>query len=163
VTIGLAIDSFRRKRFNEGLIIVIKRGMDVFAKLAFCAVAALMLSMATIGSSIADIPNLVGNWTGSYEGYANGAGYKAANETGAITLIISEQNGRLFAGNLSELGQETEGFSGIIASDNKTLYMAEYDRGYDIGTVLTDDIIELAYLEDGENGGAFIDEFHRVK
>jgi hypothetical protein len=64
---------------------------------------------------------------------------------------------------LVELGQETEGFSGIIASDNKTLYMAEYDRGYDIGTVLSDDTIELAYLEDGENGGAFIDEFHRVK
>ena len=134
----------------------------MFAKLAFCAVAALMLAMATIGSSIADIPNLVGNWTGSFEGYTNGAGYKAANETGAITLVISQQSGRLFAGNLSELGQETEGFSGIIASDNKTLYMAEYDRGYDIGTVLTDDIIELAYLEDGENGGAFIDEFHRV-
>jgi hypothetical protein len=137
--------------------------MDMFAKLAFCAIAALMLAMATMGSSIADIPNLVGNWTGSYEGYANGAGYKAANETGAITLVISEQSGRIFAGNLSELGHETEGFSGVIASDNKTIYMAEYDSGYDVGTVLSDDTIELAYLEDGENGGAFIDEFHRVK
>jgi hypothetical protein len=135
----------------------------MFAKLAFCTVAALMLAMVTTGSSIADIPNLVGNWTGSYEGYANGTGYKAANETGTITLVISEQSGRLFAGNLSELGQETEGFSGIIASDNKTLYMAEYDRGYDVGTVLSNDTIELAYLEDGENGGAFIDEFHRMK
>ena len=47
------------------------------AKQAF-AVAALML--ATIGLSIADIPNLVGNWSGSYEGYANDIGYK--NETG---------------------------------------------------------------------------------
>ena len=131
------------------------------AKLSFCAVSALML--ATIGLAVADIPNLVGNWTGSSEGYANGAGYKAANETGAITLAISEQSGRLFTGNLSELGQDTEGFSGIIASDNKTLYMAEYDMGYDIGTVLSEDTIELAYLEDGENGGAFIDEFHRVK
>jgi hypothetical protein len=47
--------------------------------------------------------------------------------------------------------------------DNKTLYMAEYDMGYDIGTVLSNDTIELLYLEDGEKGGAFIDEFHRVK
>jgi hypothetical protein len=128
------------------------------AKLAF-AVAALML--AAIGLSIADIPNLVGNWTGSYEGYANNIGYK--NEIGALTLVISEQKGRLFTGNLSELGQETVGLSGAIALDNKTLYMAEYDMGYDIGTVLSNDTMELLYLEDGEMGGAFIDEFHRVK
>ena len=128
------------------------------AKLAF-AVAALML--ATMGLSMADIPNLVGNWTGSYEGYANGIGYK--NETGALSLVISEQKGRLFTGNLSELGQGTGGFSGVIALDNKTFYIAEYDMGYDIGTVLSNDTIELLYLEDGEKGGAFIDEFHRVK
>jgi hypothetical protein len=128
------------------------------SKLAL-AVAALML--VAIGHSIAYIPNLVGNWTGSYEGYANGIGYK--NETGTLTLVISEQKGRLFTGNLIELGQGTAGFSGIISLDNKTLYMAEYDMGYDIGTVLSDDTIELLYLEDGITGGAFIDEFHRVK
>jgi hypothetical protein len=128
------------------------------AKQAF-AVAALML--ATIGLSIADIPNLVGNWTGSYEGYANDIGYK--NETGALTLVISEQKGRLFTGNLIELGQETEGISGVIALDNKTLYMSESDMGYDIGTILSNDTMELLYLEDGKTGGAIIDEFHRVK
>jgi hypothetical protein len=41
--------------------------------------------------------------------------------------------------------------------------MAEYDMGYDIGTVLSNNTIELLYLEDGEKGRAFIDEFHRVK
>ena len=41
--------------------------------------------------------------------------------------------------------------------------MTEYDGGYDVGTVLSSDTIELLYLEDGEKGGAFIDEFHRVK
>jgi hypothetical protein len=85
-----------------------RRGIVVAAKLAF-AVAALML--ATIGLSMADIPNLIGDWTGSYEGYANDIGYK--NETGALTLVISEQKGRLFTGNLSELGQETSGISGV--------------------------------------------------
>ena len=129
-------------------------------KLAF-ALAALIL--ASIGLSAAEIPNLVGNWTGSYEGYANGIGYKASNETGAITLAISEQQGRLFTGNLSELGQGSAAVSGVIALDNQTFYMTESDGGYDIGTVLTSDTIELLYLEDGEKGGAFIDEFHRVK
>jgi hypothetical protein len=44
------------------------------------------IMLATIGLSAAEIPNLVGNWTGSYEGYTNGGVYKATNETGAITL-----------------------------------------------------------------------------
>lgn len=120
-----------------------------------------MLQLVAIEHSIAYIPNLVGNWTGSYEGYVNGIGYK--NETGTLTLVISEQKGRLFTGNLIESGKGTTGFSGIIALDNKTLYMAEYDMGYDIGTVLSNDKIELLYLEDGKTGGAFIDEFHRAK
>ena len=124
------------------------------------ALAALML--ATIGLSAAEVPSLVGNWTGSYEGYTNGGDYKATNETGAITLVISEQIGRLFTGNLNELGQGTAAISGVIALDHKTFYMTEYDGGYDVGTVLSSDTIELLYLEDGEKGGAFIDEFHRV-
>lgn len=85
-------------------------------------------------------------------------------------MIISEQRGRLFTGNLStnsslnhtDLGLGTEGFSGIIGLDNRTIYMAEYDKGYDIGTITSNDTIELAYLEDGEKAGAFIDRFHRV-
>ena len=124
------------------------------------ALAALMF--ATIGLSAAEIPNLVGNWTGSFEGYANSGSYIATDGTAAITLEISEQIGRLFTGNLSELGQVTASVSGIIALDNRTFYMTESDGGYDIGTVLSSDTIELLYLEDGEKGGAFIDEFHRV-
>jgi hypothetical protein len=134
--------------------------MAMDKKLAF-ALGALLL--ASIGLSAAEIPNLVGNWTGSYEGYANGIGYKATNETGAITLVILEQQGRLFTGNLSELGQGSAAVSGAIALDNQTFYMTESDGGYDIGTVLSSDSIELLYLEDGEKGGAFIDEFHRLK
>jgi hypothetical protein len=131
------------------------------AKLAF---ALAVLILATIGLSIADIPNLVGNWTGSYEGYVNNIGY--TNATDALTLTISEQKGRLFtgnlSGNLSGLGKEVGGFSGVIALDNKTFYMAEYDMGYDAGTMLSNDTIELLYLEDGKTGRVFIDEFHRV-
>lgn len=132
------------------------------ARLAFI-VAALML--VTIGLSVASVPNLVGNWTGSFESYANGTGYVNA-PIGALTMTISEQKGRLFTGNLSanfSSIKRTKAFSGIIALDNKTLYVAEYDMGYDIGIILSNDIIELDYLTDGANGEASIDTFHRAK
>ncbi len=132
------------------------------ARLAFIVA---VLTLAAIGHSVADIPNLLGNWTGSYEGYVNNIGF--ANATDALTLTISEQKGRLFTGNLSGnvsgLGKEVGGFSGVIALDNKTFYMAEYDMGYDVGTMLSNDRIELLYLEDGDTGRVFIDEFRRVK
>ena len=100
-----------------------------------------------------------------YEGYVNNIGF--ANATDALTLTISEQKGRLFtgnlSGNLSGLGKEVGGFSGVFALDNRTFYMAEYDKGYDVGTMLSNDTIELLYLEDGKMGRVFIDEFHRVK
>ncbi len=121
----------------------------------------LALILATTGLSAAEIPHLVGNWTGSYEGYEEGTGYM--NYTGAL-MTVSEQKGRLFTGNFSDLEQWKEGFAGIIALDNKTLYVAEYDHmGYAIGTIISNDTIELDYLENGETAGAFIDRFQRVK
>ncbi len=138
------------------------------AKQAFIVLA---LIMATIGLTLANIPNLTGNWTGSFKGYEKGIGYLEENKTGTLTIMISEQKGRLFTGNLTDNSslvqnnqeQSMEGFSGVIGLDNKTLYMAEYNKGYDIGTVLSNDTIELIYLEDGETAGAIIDTFHRTK
>lgn len=131
-------------------------------KQAFILVASVMV--VTIGLSIADVPNLVGNWTGLGEGYQNGMGYLNENEAGAVTYMISEQKDRFFSGYIiindsSEhkvLSPMTEAFSGVIALDNRTLYIAEYDKGYDIGTLISNDVAELYYLEDGKNAGAFI-------
>jgi hypothetical protein len=132
------------------------------AKRAAYIVAALLLTV--VGLSLGSVPDLIGNWTGPGEGYQNGTGYLAKNEAGILTMMISEQKGRLFTGNLiinasSEhkvLSPMTEAFSGVIGLDNRTLYIAEYDRGYDIGTIISDDQVELCYLEDGKNAGAFI-------
>ncbi len=132
-----------------------------------------VLLVAAIGLSAAEIPNLVGNWTGSIKGYSKGIGYMDVNKPGNLTMIISEQRGQAFIGNFSlnlslpqtGLMQETEGFSGVIGSDNKTLYFAEYDKGYDIGTIISNDTIEAVYIEDGnaEKAGAYITIYHRMK
>jgi hypothetical protein len=125
-------------------------------------VAALML--AIIGLAMGDVPNVIGNWTGPGEGYQNGMGYLNRDEAGVLTMMISEQKGRLFTGDFiinasSEhkvISPMIEPFSGIIGLDNKSIYIAEYDKGYDIGTLISYDKAELCYLEDGKSGGAFI-------
>jgi hypothetical protein len=131
------------------------------------------LMMAAVGLSAADIPNLIGNWTGSFQGYTKNAHYMDVNKTGNLIMTISDQKGRAFTGNFTinsslpqtGLVQRTEGFSGIIGWDNKTLYFAEYDKGYDIGTVLSNDSIEAIYIEDGngETAGAYFCSYHRIK
>jgi hypothetical protein len=141
------------------------------AKKEMFIIAALM--MAAAGLSTAEIPNLVGNWTGSFQGYDKNAGYMDVNKTGSLNMTISDQRGRAFTGNFTinfslpqtGLVQMTEGFSGVIGLDNKTLYFAEYDKGYDIGTVLSNDSIEAVYLEDGdgETAGAYICSYHRME
>jgi len=50
-----------------------------------------------------------------------------------------------------------------IGLDNKTLYIAEFDKGYTLGTVISNDEIELIYLADGENGSVAIDRLYRIK
>lgn len=53
-------------------------------------------------------------------------------------MTVSEQKGRVFTGNFSDMEQWKEGFAGIIALDNKTLYITEYDHmGYAIGTIIS--------------------------
>jgi hypothetical protein len=36
----------------------------------------------------------------------------------------------------------------------KLLYLAEFNGGYDFGTIISSDELELIYLQDGENGVA---------
>ena len=124
----------------------------------------LMAFLAT-GVCIAEVPDLLGNWTGSTTGYAAKDGFYKLMENDSISLAIVEQKDRLFTGNITYMqnGNEmVEGFAGAIGLDNKTLYIAEFDKGYDLGTIISYDEIELMYLEDGENGTAAIDRLHRV-
>jgi hypothetical protein len=124
--------------------------------------ALLVPMLLATGIGMAEVPNLVGDWTGIGEQYFKGQGYIGGL---SINMTVAEQKGRLFTGNLTyELnGTETvEGFSGAIGLDNRTLYMAEFNEGFDLGTVVSEDEIELVYLQDGPKAQTEIDRLHRA-
>ena len=140
--------------------------MHMYYSIIMKTIYLVLLAFLAIGICTAEVPNLVGNWAGSEDAYfAENGSYKLF-ENLSVSFAIAEQNGRLFTGNITymEYGKEmAEGFTGAIGLDNKTLYMAESGEGYDFGTIISDDEIELTYVEDGENGKATIDKYHRIK
>ena len=117
------------------------------------------------GICAAQATDLVGNWTGSTTGYVGADRAYNLVENDRISFAISEQNDRLFTGNVTYTrdGEKIiEGFAGAIGADNKTLYIAE-SKGYGFGTIISDDEIELIYLENEETVLAAIDKLHRLK
>jgi hypothetical protein len=129
----------------------------------------LLSAFAATGISAAEIPSLVGTWAGTGPGYNEEAGYVNGEEFGTVTFNITEQNGRIFNGEMTYLvdGVDVvEGFAGAIGADEKTLYVTEFVSGYDFGTVISEDEIELIYVQDGEQetvaGEIFVQTLRRV-
>jgi hypothetical protein len=129
----------------------------------------LVFALSATGICAAEIPDLVGNWAGTGPGYNEEAGYVEKADYGTVTFNITEQNGRLFTGEMTYLVNGTdvsEGFAGAIGADDKTLYVTEFVSGYDVGTVISEDEIELIYVQDGEQddeaGEIFIQTLRRV-
>jgi len=124
-----------------------------------------LLLILITGICAAQATDLVGNWTGSTTGYIGVDGAFNLVENESISLAIAEQTDRLFTGNITYLrdGKEiVDGFAGSIGADSKTLYIVE-SKGYGFGTIISDDEIELIYLENGETVVAAIDKLHRIK
>ena len=124
-----------------------------------------LLLILTAWISAAQATDLVGNWTGSTRGYVGADDAYNLVENDSISFAISEQNDRLFTGKVTYTrdGEKIiEDFAGAIGADNKTLYITE-SKGYGFGTIISDDEIELIYLENGETVLAAIDKLHRLK
>ena len=134
-------------------------------KKILCLTLLVLIFLAT-GISAAKVPELLGKWTGleSWYGEINGSAKLTENESLNVTIV--EQKNRLFTGNLTyklENGTEiVEGFAGAIGLDNKTLYFAEFNEGYDMGTIISNDEIELIYLHDGKMAETTIGRLHRI-
>ena len=108
----------------------------------------------------------MGNWTGFEDAYAAEEGSYKPLENVSIGLAIVEQKGRLFTGNITYTLNGTEiaeGFAGAIDLDDKTYYRAEFDKGYSVCRIISDDEIEMVYLEDGESRLFAIEKLYRIK
>ncbi len=101
----------------------------------------------------------------SLYGEVNGSTKLTENES--LNVTVTEQKNRLFTGYLTyklENGTEiSEGFAGAIGMYNKTLYLAEFNEGYDFGTIISNDEIELIYLQDGKSADAGIARLQRIE
>ena len=129
--------------------------------------ALLVLVFWATGMCAAEVPNLLGNWTGSGNALDAVNGSSKLTENLIVNVTIGDQKDRLFAGNLTYMDKNgteiVEGFAGAIGSDNKAFYIAEFRDGYDMGTIISEDVIELIYLHDGKMGNVEIDRLHRIK
>jgi hypothetical protein len=126
----------------------------------------LVLVFLATGICAAEVPNLLGKWAGVESWYGKVNESTKLIEDKSLNLTVEEQKDHLFTGNMTYIENGTkvvEGFSGAIGLDNKTLYITEFKEGYDLGTIISNDDIELIYLEDGKMGGAEIDRLHRIK
>ena len=116
--------------------------------------------------SAAEIPNLVGNWSGSSVGYMEDLGYTAYSD-GTFTVHITNQTERVFIGYIMKkdaLGEEEQKvISGVLSADGTNVYLAEHDEGISLGTILGPDEIELTYLKPGALVYAGIDRLTRVQ
>ncbi len=119
---------------------------------------------ATPAETTSAIPDLVGTWTGPSAGYDEGTGFTDYHDLG-ITLVVTEQKDRIFAGHILFTVNGTEsptGFAGVIGRDGKTFSMSEQAGGYSFGEITGPDTIEITYLEDGSPYSASVDSFTRV-
>ena len=83
----------------------------------------LALVLAT-GICMAEVPDLLGNWTGSWSGYNEENGYSNLTDNGRIILTVVEQQNRIFNGTITiKQGNETgrsKSFAGAIGVDSQT-------------------------------------------
>ena len=130
------------------------------------AICLILLILMTTWICAAEIPNLVGNWTGTQNTYVAEDGSYKLLENESTSLAITEQKNRLFTGYVtypSDGKVIVEYLAGAIGLDSKTFYVSEMNEGYDFGTIISEDEIELIYLADGENGRTVINTLYRIK
>ena len=127
--------------------------------------ALLVLVFLATGICNAKVPDLLGKWNGSESLYGEVNGSVKLIEDKSLNVTVVGQKDRLFTGNMTYMENGTEvveGFSGAIGLDNKTLYFAEVAGGYDLGTIISNDEMELIYLQDGKMAEATIGRLHRI-
>jgi hypothetical protein len=108
-------------------------------------------------------PNLLGTWTGQMQGYEERIGYTDYGKM-PITIVVTEQQGRLFSGHLKfgVNSTETLPMAGVISRDGRTFAMVENANGYTTGELTGTDTMELTHIDDADPYSAALDTLRRV-
>ncbi|MDO9325436.1 MAG: hypothetical protein Q7T80_10825 [Methanoregula sp.] len=79
-------------------------------------------------------------------------------------MIVTEQQGRLFSGNLKfgSNSTETMPIAGVISRDGRTFAMVENANGYTSGELTGTDTMELTFMDDADPYSAALDTLKRV-
>ncbi len=102
-------------------------------------IASVMVLLALCIPALAvDMPNMVGNWTGTFYGidWLKNTNYQATGKPvywdSKLTIVINEQNGTRFSGKTiyDDNPLKSEVVLGIIGSDNKTIAMVDENDHY---------------------------------
>lgn len=102
-------------------------------------IASIMILLALCIPALAvDMPNMVGNWTGTFHGidWSKNTNYLATGKPvywdSNLTIVINEQNGTRFSGKsiYKDNPLKSEVVLGIIGSDNKTIAMVDENDYY---------------------------------
>jgi hypothetical protein len=110
-----------------------------------------LMALATPAAADNAVPDLRGTWKGESQsivlgGTAHHPGQPANQPrltSVAFTLVIDKQEGRRFSGTFSS-ARHSETVIAVI-SRSGAIYMVD-DDGYDVGTMLTPDRMEICYL-----------------
>ncbi len=114
-------------------------------------IASLLVLLALcIPALAADMPDMVGNWTGTFSsvGWLKNTHWMATGNAEyweeENTLVVEEQNGTRFAGRLisAENPLTTEVVLGVIGSDNESITLVDED-GYLWGMMISPTEMEL--------------------
>lgn len=115
-------------------------------------------------TTVADTPSLLGNWSGTINGYIEGKGDNAYSGD-TMTMRITEQKGRIFSGefvftNQTAVWKTTTG-AGAIGRDGRTLTLVQNGGGYSTGTLVAPDEIEFIYSNGNEPFAISVDSLKK--
>lgn len=118
---------------------------------------------ATTAAPAPITPNLLGTWTGTMLGYEERTGFTDYGKM-PITMVVTEQQGRLFSGYLKfgVNSTQTLAMAGVIGRDGKTFAIVENVNGYTTGEFIGTDTIELTHVDDADPYSVAIDTLKRV-
>ena len=109
-----------------------------------------LMALATPAAADNAPPDLRGTWKGESQSIVLGGTPHHPKQAGeprlksvAFTLVIDKQDGRRFSGTFSS-ARHSETVIAVI-SRSGAIYMVD-DDGYDVGTMLTPDRMEICYL-----------------